>query len=207
LFQNKIYKVGITGNIGSGKSTVCRIFEALSIPIYYSDSEAKRLINTDTDIMSVYKRICGSDIYSDGLLDRRKAAEILFNDAELLYEVEQVVHPVVRCHFERWAAVQPAPFVLQESAVLFENGGNLFFDKIIFVSAPEPLRIQRVMKRDGWSEDAIRNRINRQWNEEDKISLSDFIIVCDDVQAIIPQVLKVHEQLLNIFEKQNSNFG
>ena len=189
--NNNQIKTGITGNIGSGKSSVCRIFEALNIPVYYSDIKAKELIHTDSEIISVYKRIFGKDIYINGQLDTKHVSEIIFKDKKILKEIESVVHPAVIKDFIRWADECQSHLVVYESAILFESGYYNFLDKIIFVSAPENLRIKRVMKRDNVSKNEVCSRINNQWSEEKKISLCDYVIVCDDVIAVIPQVLKL----------------
>lgn len=194
--DNKKFKIGITGNIGSGKSTICHVFEVLNVPVYYSDLRAKKLINSDPEIMSVYKRIFGSGIYIDGLLDRKQVAETLFNNKKLLKEVEIAVHPAVMQDFDRWNEEQQSRFVLYESAILFEKGNNRFMDKTIFVSAPEQLRIKRVMKRDNVSKEAVYARIRNQWKEEEKIKISDFVIVCDDITPVIPQVLELYDNII-----------
>ena len=194
------YKVGITGNIGSGKSMVCRIFETLKIPVYYSDIMAKKLIDSNHEIMSAYKRIFGNGIYIEGELDRKRVAELIFKNKELLSEIESIVHPAVFKDFERWSEEQKSPIVLHESAILFECGGNDFMDKVIFVSASESIRIERVMKRDGLSEQEIRSRIKNQWSEEQKIPLSHYVINCDGSTPVIPQVLEIYSDLV-IFKK------
>jgi len=191
-----IQKIGITGNIGSGKSAVCRIFEALDIPVYYSDIKAKELINTDPEIISVYKKKFGDDIYIKGQLDRKRVSETLFKQKELLKDIEAVVHPAVIKDLEEWTHKQKSPFVLYESAIIFESGYFDFLDKIIFVSAPENLRIKRIMKRDGVSKENVYARIENQWYENQKIHLCDYIIVCDDIKPLIPQVLELYNNIV-----------
>ena len=190
-----IQKIGITGNIGSGKSTVCRVFETLGIPVYYADAMAKKLINSDSEIMSAYRRIFGNGIYIEGQLDRKQVADLIFEDKTLLAEIENIVHPAVYKDFEQWSEKQKSPIVMHEAAILFESGGDKFVDKVIFVSASENLRIERVMKRDGLSEDEIRNRIKNQWSEERKIPMSHYVIKCDECTPVIPQVLEVYGDL------------
>ena len=196
--NNNQIKTGITGNIGSGKSSVCRIFEALNIPVYYSDIKAKELIHTNTEIISVYKRIFGKDIYIDGQLNTKYVSEIIFKDKQILKEIESVVHPAVIKDFIKWADKSQSPHVVYESAILFESGYYNFLDRIIFVSAPENIRIKRVMKRDNISKEDVYLRINNQWSEEKKISFCDDIIVCDDVMPLIPQVIKLINNEWNI---------
>ena len=195
IFQKKI---GITGNIGSGKSTVCHIFEALKIPVYYSDIRAKELIHSDFEIISVYKRIFGNDIFVDEQLDRKRVSETVFKHKELLNEIEAVVHPAVVKDFEKWAQKQHSSFVLYESAIIFESGYYDFLDKIIFVSAPENLRVKRIMKRDGISKENVFLRIENQWKEDKKIPLSDYVLVCDDTNPLIPQVLELYDKIIKM---------
>ena len=197
------YKVAITGNIGSGKSTVCRIFETLGIPVYYSDIKAKKLIDSNHEIMSAYKRIFGNGIYIEGDLDRNRVAELIFKNKELLSEIESIVHPAVFKDFEIWSEEQESPIVLHESAILFECKGNNFMDSVIFVSAPENIRIERVMKRDGLSEQEIRSRMNNQWGEEQKIPLSHYVIKCDGYTPVIRQVLDIYNVLSKEFRVKN----
>jgi len=197
----QIYKIGITGNIGSGKSTVCRIFETLKIPVYYSDNKAKELIHTNPEIISAYKQFFGNDIYNKGQLDRKRVSETLFKQKELLKNIEAVVHPAVVEDFQQWTCKQQSPFVLYESAIIFESGYYDLLDKIIFVSAPENLRVKRIMKRDGVSKENVYARIDNQWKEEKKIPLSDYVITCDDVNPLIPQVLELYNIIMKLQTK------
>jgi dephospho-CoA kinase len=184
-------KIGVTGGIGSGKSTVCRFFEVLGVPVYDSDSRAKQLIHSNADLIRLYKSLFGEDIYVNGYLNRSKVAVLLFRDPSLLKHVEAVVHPLVRADFEKWANKQDCGLVINEAAVLFEGGSYKFMDKIITVVAPVDLRIQRVKRRDNASDEAIRSRMNNQWSDEQKIVRSDFTVFADDRQLIIPQILKI----------------
>lgn len=189
------YKVGITGGIGSGKSTVCYIFEQLGIPVYYSDLRARQLINSCEEIKELYRRLFGNDIYTSGQLDRQRVGRVLFNNPGIKHEIEKVVHPVVRADFEQWIKLCNSDVVINEAAILFESGNYRSLDAVIMVTAPENLRLKRVMKRDGLTEMEIRDRIKHQWNDEKKILLSDFVIVCDDIQMVIPQVLNVYNTI------------
>ncbi|MGQ1948124.1 dephospho-CoA kinase [Geofilum sp. OHC36d9] len=188
-------KIGVTGGIGSGKSTVCRFFEVLGVPVYDSDARAKQLIHTNADLIRLYKAIFGEDIYVDGRLNRSKVADNLFRDPSLLKRVEALVHPLVRADFEAWANNQKCGLVINEAAVLFEAGSYKLMDKIITVVAPVDLRIQRVMRRDNVSSESIRARMNNQWRDEQKIALSDYIVFADDRQLVIPQILKIWDVL------------
>jgi dephospho-CoA kinase len=189
-------KIGITGNIGCGKTSVCRIFEALNIPVYNSDIKAKKLIHTNPEIISLYKQIFGNNIYINGQLNTQLVAEKIFKQKEILNEIESVVHPAVIKDFIQWTEKQQSLFVLYESAIIFESGYYNFLDKIIFISAPENLRIKRVISRDKVSENDVINKIKNQWSEGKKILLCDYIIVCDDVIPVIPQVIKLYNNLI-----------
>ncbi|MDG5798740.1 dephospho-CoA kinase [Marinilabiliaceae bacterium ANBcel2] len=191
-------KVGITGGIGSGKSTVCYIFETIGVPVYYSDLRARKLINSNSSIIKTYKRIFGDDIYSDGELDRKRVAEILFKDRGLVKEINKIVHPVIRADFQIWASKQTAPYVLNEAAVLFEGGGYKYMDFIITVSAPEEIRVSRVINRDSSSTKTVKERIDNQWSDKERTDKSDFVLYADDKQLIVPQVLNLHKILLNM---------
>ena len=189
-------QVGITGGIGSGKTTACLIFEKLGIPVYYADIQAKYLMNTDDELKTSLKDYFGNDIYHDGVLDRHKLAEIIFNDKTALEKVNRWVHPAVERNFKQWCTLQKAPYVLEESAILFEEDISSRFGKIILVTAPESLRIERVCARDQVAPDTVRQRMASQWPEERKITLADYIIYNDNQQLITPQVMEIHRQLM-----------
>ena len=191
-------KVGITGGIGSGKTSVCMIFEAIGIPVYYADIQAKLLMDTDPALKASLEECFGKDIYHNGLLDRRKMANIIFNERLALEKVNSLVHPAVNCDFEYWCNQQVSSYVLEESAILFETNMTQRFEKIILVTAPTPLRIERVCLRDRITAEAVRKRMASQWQEEKKIPLADYIIYNDNEHFITPQVRKIHRQLLLI---------
>lgn len=193
-----MYKVGLTGGIGSGKSTVGRIFDILGVPVYNSDLRARHLINQHPDIIEAYQSFFGSDIYSNGELDRAKVAEVLFKDGDLLNKVQDIVHPIVHEDFKTWVELQKSPFVMKEAAVLFEGGGASTVDDVLTVTAPLNLRIQRVVNRDQVSEREVQERVNNQWSDEKKVALSRFVIHADDVRLVIPQVLEVYQQIVTI---------
>lgn len=185
-------RVGLTGGIGSGKTTVAKLFELLGVPVYYADKEAKRLTDTDPRIVHAVKRLFGADIYINNELDRKKVASRVFSDKKLLNELSSIIHPVVKRDFENWCeAHSNYTLVIQEAAILFENGGFKAFDKMILVKAPRDMRIQRVMKRDDVSEKAVLERMNNQWDDERKVLLSDFLIECDEQHLVINQVLDI----------------
>ena len=189
-------KIGLTGNIGSGKSIVSIIFETLQVPVYHSDDRAKFILDKSESVSGLQK-LFGKEIFDpSGKIDRKKIAGIVFNDKEKLTLLNSIIHPAVLRDFEGWAInQQSAPYIIMESAILFETGFSKLFDKIIIVTAPEKIRIERVMKRDQVSEEEIKNRIKNQLSEEDKIKDADYVVINDDEHLVIPQVLKIHEAL------------
>jgi len=193
-------KVGITGNIGSGKTTVCKIFETLNIPIYYADAEAKRLMAEEPNVKEKIKLLFGVKAYlEDGSLDRKFLASIVFNNPQMLTRLNYIVHPAVREDSARWANAQKkAPYVLKEAALMVESENYKDLDKLIVVSAPLRIRVQRVMKRDKVDRQAVMARESKQISEQEKIGLADYIINNDGHHAIIPQVQKIHKKLLSL---------
>jgi dephospho-CoA kinase len=201
-------KTGITGGIGSGKTTVCRIFEALGIPVYYADAGARQLMNTDPELRSSLKQLFGNDIYNrDGEIARSKLADIIFRDKSALEKVNSLVHPAVARDFIQWSERQTSPYVLEEAAIIFESGIAARFDKVILVTAPEELRVERVSERDRVEPESVLLRIKNQWPEEKKIELADYIIYNDNSQLLIPQVRHIHEQLLQNSKQRTAENG
>jgi dephospho-CoA kinase len=190
-------KVGITGGIGSGKSTVSRIFELLGVPVYYADTAAKEIMHTDKELKAKVQEHFGADIYKEGKLDRAALGKIVFNDKEQLELLNSLVHPATIRHSDEWASRQTTPYVLKEAALLFEAGSSQSLDKIIGVFAPQPLRLLRVMKRDNVTREEVLARMNKQIDENIKMRLSDYVIHNDEQQLVIPQVLSLHETLLH----------
>ncbi len=190
-------KVGITGGIGSGKSTVCKVFSVLGIPVFNADVEARRLQNEDPQVIADLIGIFGLDIYSEeGLLNRKKLASIVFNDRELLEKLNCIIHPAVHRVFEEWSAGNSNfPYVIYEAAILFETGSYHNFDFTVLVVADVQERIERVSKRDHSRPEDVLQRINHQLADKDKIRLADFVIENNDNQLIIAQILKL-DQLL-----------
>jgi dephospho-CoA kinase len=190
-------KVGITGGIGSGKSTVCKVFELLGIPVYYADTAAKEIMHTDGELKLSIQKHFGKDIYGpDDKLDRAALGKIVFNDKERLALLNSLVHPATIKHSEEWSKRQTAPYTIKEAALMFESESFHHLDRIIGVFAPQPLRIQRVMKRDNVTREEVLARINKQIDENIKMRLCDYVIHNDDQQLVIPQVLSIHEILL-----------
>lgn len=193
-------KVGITGGIGSGKSTVSRIFELLGIPVYYADTAAKEIMQTDEALKKAVKEHFGADIYGpDGKLDRAALGKIVFNDKDKLELLNSIVHPATIRHSDEWANRQTSPYVIKEAALLFESGSFQYLDKIIGVSAPQAMRIARVMKRDHVTREEVLARINKQIDDNIKMRLCDYVIHNDEQQMVIPQVLALHQQLISIY--------
>lgn len=191
-------KIGLTGGIGSGKSTVARIFQTLGIPVYYADAEAKRLMNSNETLRKTIQQQFGEAAYKNNQLDRKYLADIVFNDKEKLDLLNSIIHPVTIDDAEVWMHRQQAPYCIKEAALLFESGAAENLDYIIGVYAPQALRIKRVMQRDGLNRDEIMKRINRQINEEMKMKLCDYVLKNDEQQLLTPQVLKLHDELIQL---------
>lgn len=190
--------VGITGGIGSGKSTVCNIFRVLGIPVYEADAEAKKLYDLP-EVVSELKKVFGGHYFSkSGELDKRKFADLIFNDDTALKKINDIVHPYVKKRFREWKkAHNDKPYVLKEAAILFESGSDKGCDKVITVTAPENIRLQRVMMRDQRTADQVKKIMGKQLSDQEKIKRSDFIIVNDEKSLVVPQVLKTHWILSN----------
>lgn len=191
-------KVGVTGNMGSGKSMVCRILGYLGVHVFYADDEAKRLMREDLRLRSAIQGLLGEEAYQpDGNLDRAYIAHRVFRDERLLEDLNALVHPRVRESLSDWfEALQPQPpYAVEEAALLFESGGYQQLDWIIMVSAPESLRVERVMQRDGCSRQEALQRMARQWPEDKKIILADDVIYNDGSLLVLPQVIKIHHKL------------
>lgn len=189
-------KVGLTGGIGSGKSIVSKVFELLGIPVYVADVEAKRLMNSDPEIRSKLIAKFGSKAYGlTNELDRKFLADVIFKQPEALQEVNAIVHPVVRKDFERWMSEHgDSPYVVQESAILFDTGLYQFFDKIITVTADQEVRIKRVMQRDSASKEMVLDRMKNQLPEWSKIQRSDFVIY-NNSELVLPQIIKIDQEI------------
>ncbi len=192
-------QIGITGGIGSGKSLICKIFNCLGIPSYDADSRAKRLMTTDGILVEAIKKEFGSLSYqSDGELNRAFIRSIVFNNEEKLKALNALVHPRVAFDYNHWVEEHAhGPYVIREAALLFESGSAKLQDHVIVVSAPETLRIARVLKRDPQrTEREVQKIMGNQMSEVEKIERADFVIMNDDTQLVIPQVLKLHQEFL-----------
>ncbi|MDB5129915.1 dephospho-CoA kinase [Mucilaginibacter sp.] len=197
-----MFKVGITGNIGSGKTTVCKIFEILGIPVFYADDEAKKVMIEDDVLIAGIKQAFGKEAYfEDGALNRKHIAGIVFNNKEELLKLNALVHPAVFRAFDKWVINQKnVPYVLKEAALLFESDSYKMCDRSVLVTAPLDIRIQRVTQRDGITADEVKSRNDRQFSEEKKLATANDVIINDDTQLVIPQIMKLHELYLSLAE-------
>lgn len=194
--MNSIITIGITGGIGSGKSYICRILEATGYPVFYSDSAAKEILESDNELVSEVQSLFGEEAYlQNNQLNRPFLAGKIFADSSLREKLNQLVHPKVRTAFKVFTAAQNSPFVFNEAAIIFETGGHQFLDKTILVTAPEQIKIERVFKRDGISEDAVKKRMSTQWTDEIKSKLADYIIINDGKLELLPQIMKILDDL------------
>ncbi len=191
-------KIGITGGIGSGKTTVCQIFATLGIPIYYADVRAKEIMVADADVINQIKKLFGSDAYDEnGQLNRKHIADKAFHDKNLLQQLNSIVHPAVFQDTLDWYQTHHYEnYTLYEAAILFESGSYKLLDKIITVFAPIEDRIARTIKRDKISRKEVLERIDKQLSEDEKMKRADFVIYNDHSQPLIEQVLTIHHQLI-----------
>lgn len=188
--------VGLTGGIGSGKTTVAEMFSAFGIPIYNSDIEAKKLTNSSDTIRSQLISLLGKETYKDGILNRKFMAEKIFNDKELLSKANAIIHPEVGKHFKEWVAKQKSVYVIKEAAILFESGIDAQCDFTILVTASQQERIRRVMNRDHVSKEEVVARMKNQWGDSEKIKLADFVINNDILSETQKQVQSIHSRLI-----------
>jgi dephospho-CoA kinase len=192
-------RIGLTGNIGTGKSTVARVFEVMGVKVYHADMQAKKLLYSREVIDQIAHLFGDEVINSEQQVDRTALAEIVFNDKTKLAALNNLIHPLVEADFEHWCALQKSEvYVLQEAAILFESGFDRLFAATILVTAPEELCLVRVMKRDGVTPEKVTDRMNNQWSQEKKMELAQYLIINDEKKLIIPQVLKIHSQILHM---------
>ena len=193
-----VLRVGLTGGIGSGKTTVAKIFELLNVPVYYADAASKRLYQTNKELMASLKKHFGEDIYTEDQLNRSKLAALVFKDPSKLEVLNQLVHPLTIKDAKDWMQAQTAPYLIKEAALIFESGSGSDLDYIIGVKTPRHMRIKRVMDRDKVSREEVVSRMEHQIDEEIKMRLCDFVITNDEQQLVIPQVVALHQQLLQL---------
>lgn len=199
---HQVIKAGITGGIGSGKTTVCKLFEQLGIPVYYADDRAKYLMQHEHHLIDEIKKTFGADVYDNGKLNRKLLAERVFSDKEKLQQLNALVHPAVYRDTEEWLGEQKAvkvPYVLKEAALLIESGSHKNLDKLIVVTAPLATRIQRMRQRDNSTQEEVQARINHQLPEEEKAKLADFVIHnAGNLSELQLQVQQIHEELIKL---------
>lgn len=192
-------RVGITGGIGSGKTTVCRIFKALGVPVYDADAEARRLIEDDPALRRGITELLGEAAYlPDGRYNRAFVAGVVFHQPDKLAALNALVHPAVEAHSRAWhesLMAEGHAYTLKEAALLVESGAYRHLDKLIVVTAPEDLRVRRVMARDGLDEPAVRARMRNQMPESEKVAKADFVVVNDELHLLVPQVWEIHRLL------------
>ena len=188
--------LGVTGGIGSGKTSVCRVFDVLGVPVFSADREAQEIMKTDNVIIGKINSIVGKDLYINGSLNRKELATIIFNDSTLLEKVNSVVHPAVFDRFRKWVLEQTTPYVIMEAAILFESGASKYVDKIATVIAPVEQRVERVILRNKLSREEVLERMRNQMDDTTRIKLSDFIISNSENDMIIPAILKIHDDIL-----------
>ena len=196
--------VGLTGGIGSGKSTVLEMFKTLGIPYYIADNEAKKLMNTSKVIKAKLISNFGDNAYTKDGLNRTYLADIVFNDKNKLKVINSIVHPEVHNHFKEFLKSQKCDYLLFENAILFENGSDKFCDYIITVTAPLETKIDRILKRDKTTREAILARINNQLSDKEKIKKSDFVIANIDLESTKRQVVNIHQQLIENIQIDNN---
>jgi len=195
--------IGLTGGIGSGKTTVSMMFKELGVPIYIADIEAKKLTNTSKIIKKEIIDVLGEEAYVAGKLNTNFVAELIFNNKDLLKKINNIIHPKVAEHFNEWVCNQDAPYVIKEVAILFENNSYQSCDFTILITAPKEIRIERVLKREAISKREILDRIKNQWSDAKKKKLADIIIENIHLETTLKKVKKIH---LNLLKNSNSIF-
>lgn len=197
-----VLKIGLTGGIGSGKSTVANMFKILGVPVFDADSAAKNIMNEDEELKAKIISTFGEQSYVNDELNRKYIAGIVFNDSFKLKQLNALVHPAAINAAKEWISKQHTPYAVKEAALLFESGSAEGLDFVVGVFAPQALRIQRVMERDNVSRDEVLKRISRQIDEDIKRRLCDFVLINDEQQLLIPQVITLHEKLLQISKER-----
>lgn len=188
--------IGLTGGIGSGKSTVAEMFATLGVPVYNSDAEAKLLMTNSNQLKKAIVDLFGNEAYIEGILNRDFISKKVFSDKGLLNQLNAIVHPAVREHFESWVQKQDYPYVIQEAAIIFENGFQDRYDAIVLVTAPKETRLKRVLARDNVSEKQVLSRMDNQWDEDDKMALATYTIKNIDLEETKGKVQEIHQLFL-----------
>jgi dephospho-CoA kinase len=201
-FIPKMMNIGLTGGIGSGKTTVAKIFELLGVPVYYADDAAKRIMNEDEELKAAIQKQFGSEAYDKGELNRSYLSAKVFTDPFQLEILNSLVHPATIRDAAKWMAQQKTSYTIKEAALIFESGSAEYLDYIIGVYAPVQLRIKRTMERNHLSHDEVIQRMNKQLDENMKMKLCDFVINNDEQQLLIPQVIELHQTLLGLSKER-----
>lgn len=202
--SRSVFKLGITGGIGSGKTSVCKVFEVLGIPVFLADLEARKIMDNNTEIIRQINSVADTDLYTGGNLDRQRLASLIFNDKLLLEKINSIIHPVVFANFAGWTANQQAPYVIMEAAILFESGGYKLVDRVATVIAPLEERIERIVQRNRLTRDQIMERVRNQMDDDSKIRLSAYVIRNSENDMIIPAILEIHQDILNLIKKREA---
>jgi dephospho-CoA kinase len=199
--EGKSLKLGVTGGIGSGKTTVCKVFGVLGIPVFSADDEAKRIQDNDREVQIKINSLAGKDLFSSGKLDRPELAKIIFNNKELLEKVNLLIHPAVFRSFGEWVNKQDSPYSIMEAAILFESGAFRLMDRIVTVVTPLEERIERLLSGNKLSREQIMERIKNQIDDESRVKQSDFVISNSENDMIIPAIIGIHEEMLKFCNK------
>ncbi|MGE5383627.1 MAG: dephospho-CoA kinase [Omnitrophica WOR_2 bacterium] len=190
-------KIGLTGSIGSGKSTIAKVFALLGVPVYLSDYEAKKILDQEDIIIKISERFGNEMLSSEGKIDRSILASIVFNNPSKLQWLNSLIHPLVRKHFFSWVdSNKKHPYIIQESAIMLETGFNTFFDKVIVVTCPIEERIKRVLYRDKMTREQIIERMENQWPEELKVKKADIVLENSDMSMVLPQIIELNRELI-----------
>lgn len=193
--MNKI--IGLTGGIGSGKTMVAKYIESLGIPVYIADEEARNIMNTD-EVVHAVSNTFGKEVINNGIINREKLAQLVFNNPEMLQKLNNIVHPEVKKHFDTWVEKHKnSPYVVKEAAILFESGSDKYCDAVITITSPLETRLQRVMERDKTDRESVLKRIQNQWTDEQRIAKSDYVIHNLSVEATKNQVDEILKLLKN----------
>ncbi|HPT11801.1 MAG TPA: dephospho-CoA kinase [Bacteroidales bacterium] len=189
-------KLGVTGGIGSGKTTVCRVFTVLGIPVFLADDAAKELMNNNLILREKINSVAGKDLYTKGYLDRKELAQLIFSNHSLLEKVNSLVHPMVFESFENWVTELDTPYLIMEAAILFESQAYKLVDRVVSITAPIEERISRVMGRSELTRNQVLERVSSQMDDEERNERSYYVINNSDSELIIPEILKIHEDML-----------
>jgi dephospho-CoA kinase len=194
-------RLGVTGGIGSGKTTVCRVFRVIGIPVFSADDEARLIQDTDNEVIQKINELAGRDLYTSGMLDRPGLARIIFNNRDILEKVNTLIHPRVFENYRKWESEQDAPYTVMEAAILFESGAYRLVDKILTIVTPMEERIERLVKGNKMTREQVLERINNQIDDESRIRQSDYLVFNSENDMIIPAILGVHNEMLNLYKK------